>query len=79
MAAGCYATASRMGLRIPDDLSVVGFDNQIFASYMYPSLTTVALPNKQIGLTAAQHLLWKLEGRQDVPSSTVLPCQGHFA
>lgn len=75
MAAGCYATASRMGLRIPDDLSVVGFDNQLFASYLYPSLTTVALPNKQIGLTAAQHLLWKLEGRQDVPATTTLPCQ----
>ena len=75
MAAGAYASASRMGLRIPDDLSVVGFDNQMFASYLYPSLTTVALPNKQIGLTAAQHLLWKLENRDDVPSTTVLPCQ----
>lgn len=75
MAAGCYATASRMGLRIPEDLSVVGFDNQLFASYLYPSLTTVALPNKQIGFTAAQHLLWKLEGRQDVPANTILPCQ----
>jgi len=75
MAAGCYATTSRMGLRIPDDLSVVGFDNQLFASYMYPPLTTVALPNKQIGLTAAQQLLRRLEGRDDVSSTTVLPCQ----
>lgn len=78
MAAGCYATASCRGLRIPEDLSVVGFDNQLFASYLYPSLTTVALPNKQIGLTAAQHLLWKLEGRADVPSMTTLPCQVIF-
>ena len=75
MAAGCYAQAARMGLRIPEDLSVVGFDNQIFAAYLYPPLTTVALPNKQIGLTAAQHLLWKLEGKNDIPLTTVLPCQ----
>ena len=75
MAAGCYATASRLGLHIPDDLSVVGFDNQLFASYLYPSLTTVALPNKQIGLTAAQHLLEKIGGSTGVPASTALPCQ----
>lgn len=75
MAAGCYAQAALQGLRIPDDLSVVGFDNQSFAAYLYPPLTTVALPNKQIGLTAAQRLLWKLEGKPDVPANTVLPCE----
>lgn len=75
MAAGCYAQAARKNLRIPENLSVVGFDNQVFASYLFPPLTTLALPNKQIGLTAAQHLLWKLDGNPDVPARTVLPCQ----
>ncbi len=74
MAAGCYAVACRKGLRIPEDLSVVGFDNQIFAEYLYPSLTTVALPNKQIGQTAARHLLGKLEGIEDIPAKTTIPC-----
>jgi LacI family transcriptional regulator len=75
MAAGCYAAAARRGLRIPDDLSVTGFDNQQFSDYLIPPLTTVALPMRQIGLTAAQHLLWRLEGRADVPVNTTLPCQ----
>ena len=75
MAAGCYAVACQRSLQIPKDLSVVGFDNQLFASYLYPSLTTVALPNQEIGLTAARHLLWKIEGRTDVPVNVALPCQ----
>ncbi|MCE5342093.1 MAG: LacI family transcriptional regulator [Eubacteriales bacterium] len=74
MAAGCYAAAYKRKLSIPEDLSVVGFDNQPVASFLYPNLTTVALPNKKIGLTAAKHLLWRLEGREKIPANTTLPC-----
>lgn len=74
MAAGCYAVARRRNLRIPEDLSVVGFDNQNFAAYLCPGLTTVALPNRQIGVTAAQYLLKRLESDADIPAHTTLPC-----
>ena len=74
IAAGCYAAAERHGLKIPADLSVVGFDNREVASCLYPGLTTVALPNKQIGFTAAKHLLQRLEGQVETPASTSLPC-----
>ncbi len=74
MAAGCYTAIKRRGLGIPSDLSVVGFDNREMASHLYPGLTTVALPNKQIGYIAAKHLLQRLDDQSSVPSGTILPC-----
>lgn len=44
MAAGVVASAHQMGLRVPDDLSVVGFDDTIFATAIWPQLTTVRQP-----------------------------------
>ncbi len=47
------------GVHVPNDLSVVGFDDIIFAEYTQPALTTVAVPRAEIG-TAAFHALWSL-------------------
>lgn len=74
MAAGCYTAIQRRGLTIPGDVSVVGFDNREVASCLYPGLTTLALPNKQIGYIAAKHLLQRLDGRTAAPVSITLPC-----
>ena len=74
MAAGGYTAAQRRRLTIPDDLSIVGFDNQAIASYLYPNLTTVALPNRDIGFEVARLLLQRLDGQAEVPASTLLPC-----
>ena len=43
MAMGAYQAAAEAGLRIPHDLSIVGFDNMEFAAGLFPGLTTVAL------------------------------------
>ncbi len=75
MAAGCYAAIKRHGLTIPQDVSVVGFDNQEIASCLFPGLTTVALPNKEIGLTAAQQLLQRLQGQAVTAANITLPCR----
>ncbi len=45
------------GVRVPDDLSVVGFDDILIAEYAQPALTTVAVPRTEIGKTAFQALL----------------------
>jgi LacI family transcriptional regulator len=47
------------GLRVPEDLSVVGFDDILFAEYTQPALTTVAVPRSEIGKVAFQ-ALWKM-------------------
>lgn len=58
MAMGAYRAAAELGLRIPDDLSVVGFDNQeIIADGLYPALTTVALPHYEMGEWALERLV----------------------
>jgi LacI family transcriptional regulator len=56
-------------LRVPDDLSVVGFDDILFAAYTQPALTTVAVPRAEVGKTAFE-ALWamladsELKGRE---------------
>ena len=57
MAAGVYKAAYRLGLRIPEQLSVIGFDDSPLATRLWPSLTTVRLPIRDMGLRAAAMLL----------------------
>lgn len=56
MAAGAYETAHELGLRIPEDLRVVGFDGHAIGLELSPQLTTVFQPIKQLGRTAIQML-----------------------
>lgn len=62
-AMGVYAAARDAGLRIPDDLSVVGFDDVEQAAWLAPSLTTVRQPFAEIGATAARLALTMADGR----------------
>jgi LacI family transcriptional regulator len=57
MAAGVYGVAHRMGLVIPRDLSVVGFDDGPIAARLTPALTTVRVPIRDIGRLAARKLV----------------------
>jgi LacI family transcriptional regulator len=58
MAMGAYDAIRKLDLRIPEDVAVMGFDNQdIIAAHLYPSLSTMELPHYQMGSWAAQHLL----------------------
>lgn len=57
MAAGVVSVAGRMGIGVPDELSVSGFDNSPLASILWPQLTTVAQPVRQMGRKAVEVLL----------------------
>jgi LacI family transcriptional regulator len=62
VAMGVYGAAAAVGLRIPDDLSVVGFDNQPYvADGLFPGLTTVGLPHYEMGAWAAEQLFARIE------------------
>jgi LacI family transcriptional regulator len=61
MAMGAYQAAAEAGLRIPQDLSIVGFDNMEFTAGLYPGLTTVALPHYEMGSWGVQQLLALME------------------
>jgi LacI family transcriptional regulator len=79
MAMGAYRAAAELGLTIPDDLSVVGFDDQeLIAANLHPGLTTVALPHHEMGAWATEHLIDAVEGKTDLTlmalHPTILSC-----
>jgi len=57
LAFGAYQALGEAGLRIPDDVSIVSFDNDEVAAYLRPGLTTVALPHEEMGRRAVELLL----------------------
>jgi len=61
---------NRVGLRCPEDIALVGFDDFEWAAVMYPRLTTVCQPTYEIGQKAAQLLFERLEKR-DAPTQVV--------
>ena len=62
MATGVLRAARERGLRVPEDLSIIGFDDFQIASRQWPALTTIHTPTREIGLLAAERLI----GREGV-------------
>jgi len=63
----------RRGLRIPDDLALVGFDDEDFAADTFPALTTVSQPLDEMARRATQYLLDRLAGVEREVYHEVLP------
>jgi DNA-binding LacI/PurR family transcriptional regulator len=61
MAMGALREMKKAGLHVPDDLSIVGFDDILFAELTDPPLTTVSLPREEIGRAAVEALLATIE------------------
>ena len=61
MAMGLINAATEDGLKIPSDLSIIGYDDIHLAKYITPSLTTIHQPKHQLGKTAVDTLLARLE------------------
>ncbi|WP_033019083.1 LacI family DNA-binding transcriptional regulator [Geobacillus sp. FSL W8-0032] len=73
LAVGTYQAAKELGLRIPDDLSVVGFDNTILSAIIDPPLTTVAQPIEQMGRQAVDLLIAQIEETNHTKQRIILP------
>lgn len=73
IAAGALRYALEHGIAVPGELSIIGVDNQPLASYISPRLTTVAQPMVELGRTAAQLLLDRVQGLSGPPEQRVLP------
>lgn len=69
MAVGVYQAARRAGLRVPEDLSIVGFDDSPVASRIWPTLSTVRLPIREMGRMAAQLLVSRHDSAMKPPSA----------
>ena len=69
---GVLAAADELGLRVPGDLSVVGYDDSYFARMPRMSLTTVSSRVREVGRVAGELLIRRLEGDGSSPSTQLL-------
>ncbi|GAA1851753.1 LacI family DNA-binding transcriptional regulator [Asanoa iriomotensis] len=73
MAIGALDAARERGLRVPEDLAVMGFDDIDAASLVTPGLTTIANPAREIGMACARLLLDRIDGAEGPAREIVIP------
>ncbi|MDZ7361361.1 MAG: LacI family transcriptional regulator [candidate division KSB1 bacterium] len=73
MALGAIKLLYERGLRVPQQISVVGFDNIFLAEHATPPLTTVDVDKIRMGQLAAQRLIEKLKNQDDPVRETIVP------
>ena len=57
MALGCFEALNELGLKIPGDVAVIGYDDREIAQFMRPALTTIRLPHLEMGTLAADNII----------------------
>ncbi len=73
MAVGALCAIHEAGLRVPADISVIGFDNIPLSAYTVPRLTTIAQPAQELGRVAVNKLMGRLQNRAAPTSHERLP------
>lgn len=64
MAVGAMRAVFESGLRIPEDISIIGFDNSIVCNYVTPALTTIKKPTRELCVMGTEKLLKIIEGEE---------------
>lgn len=75
IAINAYKVIKTIGLKIPDDISIIGFDNVELSEKVNPKLTTFNIPLKQLGIEAADYLINVIEKRRLDCSEIVVRCE----
>lgn len=75
MAMGCYEALKELGLGIPEDVSVVGFDDDELASHLFPKLTTLKFPRHPMGAWAAERAYGMNVTREESYRVVKLECE----
>ena len=73
MMAGALAALQARDVQVPNEMSLVSFDDVRWARYVSPPLTTVAQPTEEIGTLAAEFLFERLAGRNERVTRTLNP------
>lgn len=74
MALGCFDALNKLGLRVPDDVAVIGFDDRAIAQHTHPPLTTLILPHYEMGEIAAEQLIDSAGGLNGGPTQIKVEC-----
>jgi LacI family transcriptional regulator len=72
VALGVLARFAELGVKVPDDMSLTGFDEIDMARFSAPPLTTVAVPRDRLGQIAGEALGRIMGGDEDIEPATVL-------
>ena len=75
MAIGTYEAAMELNLRIPEHVSIFGFDNAESSKYIRPRMSTVNKPLKEIGIKSTESLLKMIDGEKIKNTRTQLSCE----
>ncbi|OFA09547.1 ribose operon repressor [Lentilactobacillus sunkii] len=73
VAIGLYRGIEEAGLKIPDDISIVGYDDIDLSAYIFPKLTTVHQPAFEMGSSAAQLIIKRIEDHKEPLQQVSLP------
>ncbi|MBU3146795.1 LacI family DNA-binding transcriptional regulator [Clostridium sp. CF012] len=73
MAIGAYRAISEAGLKIPEDISIVSYNDNITAQFIVPALTTVKIHMEFMGETAVELMLEKLRDGREIAKKIVIP------
>ena len=71
-AVGCMTALKQMGIRIPEDIAFVGFNNDPVSTVIEPNLTTVNYPGYEMGQIAARNLIDHLNGASSINSTNTI-------
>jgi LacI family transcriptional regulator len=75
MAGGVIKAANELGINVPGDLAVIGFDNREISQYLTPKLTTMSLPLNEIGQQSIKLLIKKIRGEKILSNKIRLNCK----
>ncbi|MGZ4159554.1 MAG: LacI family DNA-binding transcriptional regulator [Neobacillus sp.] len=70
-----YKSASKNGISIPNELSIVGYSNSSIAPFLSPSLTSIEIPVKSLGDIGTKLLFAKIKERKNMSSRTIIPTE----
>jgi LacI family transcriptional regulator len=72
VAAVCMRTLKENGINIPEDIAVVGFNNDVIGKLIEPALTTINYPGMDMGEIAARNLINHLKGISDIHQTNTI-------
>lgn len=73
LAAGAYRAARELGVRVPHDISIAGYDDKDYSALLYPAMTTIRTPYQKLGAHTLERLIARIEKRPVQPSAPLLP------
>ncbi|MFL5811420.1 MAG: LacI family DNA-binding transcriptional regulator [Flavisolibacter sp.] len=77
-AVSCLLALKQRGIRIPEDIAIVGFNNDLISTVVEPNLSTITYPGYEMGEVAARHLIDHLNGLSNITTTNTIILRSEF-